>query len=100
MNRSTTRTRTVNLSRIFLCALAYAFLPFVVAAAPTLHTVGVAAIDITPDYPVRLSGYGSRRTEHEGVDQRIKAKALAIGGDKNLAILLTVDNSAPGSIFP
>jgi hypothetical protein len=26
---------------------------------------GVAKADITPDYPVRLSGYGSRRDEHE-----------------------------------
>ncbi len=62
------------------------------AAAPALQTVGVAAVDISPDYPVRLSGYGSRRTEHEGVDQRIQAKALALGDDANLAILLTVDN--------
>ena len=62
------------------------------AAPAAAHSVGVAAIDITPDYPVRLSGYGSRRTTHEGVDQLIKAKALAIGSDANLAILLTVDN--------
>ena len=55
--------------------------------------VGVAKVDVTPDYPVRLSGYGSRRTEHEGVSQRIFAKALAIGGDaEGPAVLLTVDN--------
>ena len=55
--------------------------------------VGVARVDITPDYPVRLSGYGSRRAEHEGVEQRIFAKALAIGSDTDgPAVLLTVDN--------
>ena len=43
--------------------------------------VGVAEVDITPDYPIRLSGYGSRRTESDGIIQRIWAKALAIGSD-------------------
>ena len=28
-----------------------------------LHQVGVGKIDITPDYPIRLSGYGARREE-------------------------------------
>jgi len=54
---------------------------------------GAAQIDITPDYPVRLSGYGSRTNEHEGIEQRIFAKALALGSDaEGPAVLLTVDN--------
>jgi hypothetical protein len=53
-----------------------------------LQPVGVARIDITPDYPIRLVGYASRKQESEGV-----AKALAIGSDKDQpAILITVDN--------
>lgn len=65
--------------------------PFAGADEPA--PVGVAKIDITPDYPVRLSGYGGRREEHEGVEQRIWAKALAIGPDQDgPAVLLTVDN--------
>jgi neutral ceramidase len=64
-----------------------------VEPAPLLP-VGVAKRDITPDYPVRLSGYGSRREPHKGVLQRIHAKALAIGGDpgEGPSVLLTVDN--------
>jgi hypothetical protein len=55
--------------------------------------VGVARVDITPGYPVRLSGYGSRRTEHEGVAQRLWAKALAFDdGAGRPAVLVTVDN--------
>lgn len=54
-------------------------------------SVGLARVDITPDFPVRLSGFGFRRTESEGVNQRIWAKALAIG-DKAPAVLITVDN--------
>jgi putative membrane-bound dehydrogenase-like protein len=56
-------------------------------------SVGVAKVDITPDYPVRLSGFGFRRTESEGVTMNIFAKALAFGDEKEgPAILVTVDN--------
>lgn len=55
--------------------------------------VGVAAADITPNYPVRLSGFGFRREESEGVTERIWAKALAIGSDEQgPAVVLAVDN--------
>src|SRR5215212_371315 len=58
-----------------------------------LMQVGVARIDITPDYPVRLSGYGARRTNSEGVAQKIFTKALVFGGDREgVSILFTVDN--------
>src|SRR2546423_6740851 len=62
--------------------------------------IGVAKIDITPAYPIRLSGYAVRKTESEGVAQHLWAKALAIGSDKEKpAILLTVDNTGvPASI--
>ena len=57
-------------------------------------SVGVAAVDITPEYPVRLSGFGFRREESAGVTQRIWAKALAFKGDggEGPAVLVTVDN--------
>lgn len=55
--------------------------------------VGVARVDITPDYPVRLTGFGRRTTESEGVEQRIHAKAIAFDSDANgPAVLITVDN--------
>jgi len=58
-----------------------------------LFDVGVAQIDITPEYPIRLSGYGGRREESEGVAQRIWAKALAIGSDEDgAAVIVTVEN--------
>lgn len=59
----------------------------------TNYQVGAAKIDITPNFPVRLSGYGGRRTEADSVEQRIWAKALAIrNGAEKPAILMTVDN--------
>jgi neutral ceramidase len=54
---------------------------------------GAAHIDITPDHPVRLSGYGSRTTECDKVAARIHANALALqwqGGAP--AVIITVDN--------
>ena len=59
-----------------------------------LRQVGAARIDITPGYPIRLSGYAVRKQESEGVIQQLWAKALAIGSDKESpAILITVDNT-------
>ncbi len=66
-----------------------------VAATDTYYETGAARVDITPDYPIRLSGYGGRTKESEGVDQHIFASALAIGkSKKDTAILLTVENVA------
>ena len=60
---------------------------------PPTMLVGVAKIDATPDYPVRLNGFGYRQSESEGVAQRLYVKALAFGADaKSGAILVTVDN--------
>lgn len=50
--------------------------------------VGVATVDITPEKPIRLSGYGSRTAPSEGVEQKLFAKALCF---QNKSILLTVD---------
>lgn len=70
------------------------------AAQGTVRQIGLARVDITPNYPVRLSGYASRKTESEGVAQRIWAKAMAIGSDREKpAILITVDNcGVPGAV--
>jgi putative membrane-bound dehydrogenase-like protein len=63
------------------------------AAEAPLVQLGVAKVDITPASPIRLTGYASRRTESEEVEQRLWAKALAIGSDADKpALLLTVDN--------
>src|SRR5215475_11278384 len=70
------------------------------AAGESLVQVGVAKIDITPDYPIRLCGYAVRKKESEGNAQHLWVKALAIGSDKEgPAILITVDNTGvPASI--
>ena len=58
-----------------------------------LVPVGAAVVDITPDYPVRLTGYGNRQQEAAAAAVRIHARALAIGPKDDIqALLITVDN--------
>lgn len=55
--------------------------------------VGVAKIDITPNMPMRLSGYAARDTAvaTEALD-RLSAKALAMGSDSQRpSVFITVD---------
>jgi hypothetical protein len=63
--------------------------------------VSVAEVDITPAYLVRMTGYNSRKTETQGVEQRTKVRAPAIGSDvrekadaveRGPFVLVTVEN--------
>ena len=70
--------------------------------APTAQAdpvaVGVARVDVTPTHPVALAGYGGRTREHEGIDTKIWARALAIGA-KDPAVIVAVDNCGiPASV--
>ena len=76
--------------------------PVAGAESSATYSVGAAQVDITPDYPVRLSGFGFRRTESEGVTQSIWAKALAISTEAQSepVVLITVDNlGIPTAMF-
>jgi len=79
--------------RCSLALLAVIGLPSIAPAhEPAAYAVGVAAVDITPDYPVRLNGFGGRHTESIGVRQHIYAKALAISTrDDDAVVVITVD---------
>jgi len=56
--------------------------------------VGMAEIDITPDFPVRLAGYAGRMDEASEVVARLSGKALAISGDDGdgPAVLIMLEN--------
>ena len=62
------------------------------ADGPPAVAVGAAKIDITPDLPIRLSGYQSRLTEAATAETRLYARALAIGSDAQPpAVVITVE---------
>lgn len=52
--------------------------------------VGTASLDITPELPIRLSGYASRPDEANRVVAPLTARALAIGGDEAGPVVLVV----------
>jgi putative membrane-bound dehydrogenase-like protein len=62
------------------------------AADAAGQRVGVARIDITPDYNIRLNGFAHRKAESDGVDARIHAKGLAFEDANGKAVLLAVDS--------
>lgn len=76
---------------ILLAALTLSGSAPAVAQQPLLP-LGLARRDITPNYPIRLSGYSNRDQEFEGIEQRIGCKALAIGSGPQTAVLITVDS--------
>ena len=54
--------------------------------------VGFAKRDITPNQPVRLSGYADRATPHEGVDQPLFVRAIAMAPTSgNWNVLVSID---------
>lgn len=59
---------------------------------PTLYQVGIASVDVTPSFPIRLNGFGGRTKESEGVRQQLWAKALAVStSDADAVVVITVD---------
>ncbi|HVY69822.1 MAG TPA: neutral/alkaline non-lysosomal ceramidase N-terminal domain-containing protein, partial [Verrucomicrobiae bacterium] len=74
------------------------FFSSIAQAADGFRPVGVATIDVTPDFPIRLTGYVVRKGLAESALTRLYAKALAIGSDADgPAIIVTVDNCGVGA---
>ena len=53
--------------------------------------IGIASINITPQHPVWLTGYGNRDHKSEGVYQSLTAGAISIAGDTDEVLILTAD---------
>ncbi len=77
---------------VLFCLLIFA--PGLSAAEATMQ-FGFSKVDVTPDRPVRLSGYGGRNAPFEGVSQKLWTRAIAMRqADKNetLCVLVSVDS--------
>ncbi len=74
----------------FLIALSLIVSPFAIGGTVP---VGAAKIDVTPGFPVMLSGYSSRQLETSKAAGKLWVKALVIGSDESSpAIIITADN--------
>ena len=97
--------RTAIIGLLSLPALCYSVSALANQPDPAVVPVGTAVVDVTPGYPIRLMGYGSRKTESEGVASPLKVRAIAIGEgngntpDTGPAVLISVDNCAVGAFM-
>lgn len=79
--------------RLFvLCCLTLIIIDYGVRASAQDVKVGVGRVDITPDRPIWLTGYGNRDKPSEGVEQKLFAKALVIEDESGArTVLVTAD---------
>ena len=65
------------------------------SAAPSaepVYSFGFARIDVTPEVPLRLSGYGNRNQPFEGIDESLSARVMVIRpADGESHVLVSVD---------
>ena len=81
-----------------LSGVAAVFLVGTVQADERLVEVGAAKVDVTPGHPVVLAGYGGRRTELEGIDTRLWARAMVIGNEDPVAIVVLDNCGVPAAL--
>jgi neutral ceramidase len=79
---------TLKYCRFVLVAVAALASTFAATSPSRSVPIGTAKIDITPDFPIRLSGYQNRPTEAARGETRLLARALAIGADSERPTLL------------
>lgn len=87
----------MRLGVLVVCALGIAWVP---SHAASEWKVGIARQKITPDGPIRMSGYAVRTKPSEGVEIDLWAKALAMeDGRGERFVLVTMDSlTIPGSV--
>ena len=88
------------LQRLVLVATTLGISFPLMATPPLSIDVGIARINVTPKYPIRLNGYENRTLESTGIKQPLWVKALVIGNDQQKPVLLlTIDACAiPASL--
>ncbi len=54
--------------------------------------MGCCKVDITPEFPVFLRGYGARNCMSKGIEERIEAGIMILEQEKKRHLLITVDS--------
>ncbi len=72
------------------------------SAADATTQFGFSRMDVTPDRPLRLSGYGGRTTPYSGVSQQLWARAMVMRqttDQRTMCVLVSVDSiNVPGTL--
>lgn len=78
---------------LILVAIQLVFVQLHVGASE-LTPVGFASRDITPEQPVRLSGYGSRTKVMTGVRDRLFVRVMSMGDEEQLCVMVSIEGIA------
>ncbi|NLN30230.1 MAG: hypothetical protein GX158_03170 [Bacteroidales bacterium] len=71
------------------------------ANSETVLTAGMARTDITPELPVKLYGYASRKTYSEGVHDPLSARVVVFENNGKRILLVSTDIGSYGSeVYP
>jgi neutral ceramidase len=82
----------LKISGVLLISLSLVGSIFAASAPTPIVQIGVAKVDITPELPIRLSGYQGRPGEAVRAETRLFARALVIGSDNEKpALLITAE---------
>ena len=83
---------------ILICVLAGS--SGLVAAEPVSFEAGFAKVDVTPETPLRLSGYASRAQPSEGAQTPLHARAMALRADGGETfVLVSLDTIGTDETF-
>jgi hypothetical protein len=89
----------MKLIKISLVIVAFAISLLLSGQDPKEGTLraGIAKIDITPDIPVKLYGYASRKAPSEGVHDQLYARAIVFENEGKKFVLVSSDLGSYGS---
>lgn len=76
---------------LLMAGLAFASSVGVLVAADTVRA-GLARVNITPDRPVNLAGYASRKELSRGIHDPLHARAIAFQQGQDRLVLVSTDN--------
>jgi len=76
---------------VFIISFALAVYPSVAAAGENTLRAGTARIDITPEKPVKMSGYGARTALSQDVHDPLSARVVAFENDGERLVLVSSD---------
>jgi len=87
--------RSMKLITLILMVLIISFYlgvsPLVAAKSESELRAGTARIDITPDKPIKMSGYGARTALSEGVHDPLSARVVAFENNGERLVLVSSD---------
>lgn len=97
----------MNPKKLFLSFVAFFICLFLLGQTgkseerPGTLRAGIAKIDITPDNPVMLYGYASRKTPSEGILDPLSARAVVFENNGKKVVLVSSDLGSYGEeVFP